>query len=252
MDINHTPILDYVPLSYSFPPKNYDCSTQDNPRAALATDKSAIKEQSGAAARAARVYDAHVALKSSPDRKTVKVQFSRVPFRFIAWRNHTFVRQRPAGIIKRRGVSKSDTREHRIETGYRRVVQGYGYVACEISGRPYSLGRYHRAAISARSWFSGCPLQAAYTLRSGLSVATAERYLYTCRLNMLFDRGNDRLGHLSWEVYVVVGSFDVVMLLLQQEIENCRWWCRYWASSFRSISGNFSNRRIYVLCPVLT
>lgn len=39
---------------------------------------------------------------------------------------------------------------------------------------------------------------------------------------MLFDRGNDRLGHLSREVYVVVGSFDVVVLHLQQEIENCR------------------------------
>lgn len=38
-------------------------------------------------------------------------------------------------------------------------------------------------------------------------MATAERYLYTCRLNMLFDRGNDRPGRLSREVCDVVPKF---------------------------------------------
>lgn len=106
---------------------------------------------------------AHVALEIFSQRPS---SISILPFAFhsnLSLEKSPFpvpLRRFPAGIIK-------DILQRSIRARILLLV----ILAASILS--LSLGRYHNT-ISERSWFSGCPLQAAYTPRSGLSVATTE------------------------------------------------------------------------------
>lgn len=112
-----------------------------------------------------------MALKSSPKDHHRPQFYHSLSIRIYLRRKITVpVRRFPAGIIK-------DILQRSIRSVF---VQGYCYklVILAASILSLSVGRYHHT-ISERSWFSGCPLQAAYTPRSGLSVTTIVAAIFT-------------------------------------------------------------------------